>query len=102
MADFAALRVWTQTDGEPEVEQWLVFRRAVLLGNLKLMREVGVDFDRSSVARFRASESKTLGTELNPADFESASPTQSKYVGDLSGVVTAIHLSKRKPRSYGF
>jgi len=27
IADFAALRVWTQNDGEPEVEQWLVLRR---------------------------------------------------------------------------
>jgi SRSO17 transposase len=26
-ADFAALRVCTQTDGEPEIEQWLVLRR---------------------------------------------------------------------------
>lgn len=27
MADFAALRVWTQREGEPEIEQWLVLRR---------------------------------------------------------------------------
>jgi hypothetical protein len=26
-ADFAALRVWTQREGEPEIEQWLVLRR---------------------------------------------------------------------------
>ena len=27
IADFAALRVWTQISGEPEIEQWLVLRR---------------------------------------------------------------------------
>jgi SRSO17 transposase len=27
IADFAALRVWTQQSGQPKIEQWVVFRR---------------------------------------------------------------------------
>ena len=29
IADFAALRVWTHQSGEPEIEQWVVFRREI-------------------------------------------------------------------------